>query len=265
MVPWPAMVVGEENKDRPQKTVAVRQDLPRHSSKANAFSIWKPSMKKDGEVLVVGAGPVGLTAALRLRERGVNVTVIDQESRITRHSYACALHPHTLELLDQLGLVTDAVKSGRSLHTLAFYDGTARRAQVDFTDLPIAFPFVLVLPQSTLEGLLEQELARQGIHVRWNHRLANLRSEQGGAVAAIEKLVESMASFFVSTDGPEVQDKSDQCFSFVIGTDGQHSSVRERLQIRYESCGEGEAFVVYEFATDAGLPHEARVVWTKTA
>jgi 2-polyprenyl-6-methoxyphenol hydroxylase-like FAD-dependent oxidoreductase len=186
--------------------------------------------------------------------------VIDMEARIAGHTYACALHPQSLKLLDELGLAAEAIRSGRSLHSLAFYDGTARRAEVHFADLPVEFPFVLVLSQSALEDLLERELVKQGGHVRWNHRLSDLRCEPDSAAATIEKLVEPMASCILPDGARAVQDKREERFPFVIGADGRDSFVRERLQIDYESFGEGEAFVVYEFATNADLPHEVRVV-----
>jgi 2-polyprenyl-6-methoxyphenol hydroxylase-like FAD-dependent oxidoreductase len=218
-------------------------------------------MTKEREVLIVGAGPVGLVAALRLRQRGVQVSVIDQEPRIAGHSYACALHPRSLELLDELGVGAEAMRIGRSLHSLAFYDGAVRKGEVRFTDLPVAFPFVLVLPQSALEDLLERKLAQEGgVHVQWNHRLSNLCCGAGAVVAAIEKLVEPIEGYVPPDGAREVQDKREERFRFLVGADGQHSFVRERLQIEYESRGEGEAFVVYEFATDTDLPHEVRVV-----
>ena len=69
------------------------------------------------EVLVVGTGPVRLFTALLLAESGIRVKVIDQESRTTTHSHACALHPRTLKLLDQAGLTADLVKLGQRIDT----------------------------------------------------------------------------------------------------------------------------------------------------
>jgi 2-polyprenyl-6-methoxyphenol hydroxylase-like FAD-dependent oxidoreductase len=241
--------------------VIVRQDLRPCIGKESARWINGVHMTEKPQVLVVGAGPVGLIAALRLRQRGVQVTIIDQGSRTAGHSYACALHPRSLELLDELGVGTQAMKGGRNLHTLAFYEGIERKAEVEFTDLPAPFPFVLVLPQSALETLLERQLAEQGgVQVCWNHRLSNLRCEKNAVVADIEKLAEPTASHSAPDDARTVQDKRNDNFRYIIGADGQHSNVREFLKIQSTSCGEGEAFVVYEFATDADLPHEVRVV-----
>src|SRR5262245_51243195 len=124
------------------------------------------------EVLVVGAGPVGMLTALLLAESGIAVKIIDRESRTAAHSYACALHPRTLTLLDQLGLAAKVLKSGRRIETVAFYEGESRRAEVKLSELSTDFPFVVVLPQSELEELFEgKRNQKRRIDVQWKHRL----------------------------------------------------------------------------------------------
>jgi 2-polyprenyl-6-methoxyphenol hydroxylase-like FAD-dependent oxidoreductase len=87
------------------------------------------------------------------------------------------------------------MSSGRSLSRLAFYEGNSRKVELNFTDLPVQFPFVLVLSQSALEGLLEEELANQGVQVAWNHRLSDVRREPDTVVATIDKLVEPVKGY----------------------------------------------------------------------
>jgi 2-polyprenyl-6-methoxyphenol hydroxylase-like FAD-dependent oxidoreductase len=61
------------------------------------------------DVLVAGAGPTGLLAALRLAELGVQVEVLEEEPRSAGHSYALALHPKSVALLDEVGLKEEAI------------------------------------------------------------------------------------------------------------------------------------------------------------
>ena len=141
------------------------------------------------EVLVVGAGPVGLFTALRLAGSGLRVQLIDQEPRTAGRSYACALHSRTLQLLNEEGLAGEAIERGQRIETVAFYEGAKRRAEVKLSRLPTQFPFVLVLPQSVLEDLLEKKLKeRCGLRVHWNHRLAGLEMKDGAATATIEEM-----------------------------------------------------------------------------
>src|SRR5271157_4085936 len=148
-------------------------------------------MRRDDrtEVLVVGAGPVGMFTALRLADSGIAVQLIDQESRTAGRSYACALHPRTLQLLDEEGIAREAIQRGQRIETAAFYEGALRCAEVKLSGLPVEFPFVLVLEQSILEDLLEKKLKeRGGVKVHWNHRLADLGMSDGAAAARIEEL-----------------------------------------------------------------------------
>src|SRR5512143_953029 len=75
------------------------------------------------DVLVVGAGPTGLVAALQLSQAGLAVEVIDEEWRPAGHSYALALHPRSVALLDRLGLAAEAIAAGRRLDALDVYHG----------------------------------------------------------------------------------------------------------------------------------------------
>ena len=109
------------------------------------------SRQNHTEVLVVGAGPVGMLTALLLAESGIRVKIIDQESRTATHSYACALHPHTLKLLGQAGLAADVQKLGHPVDAIAFYEGKVRRAELKLSELLVGSPGVVVLPQSALE------------------------------------------------------------------------------------------------------------------
>ncbi len=213
------------------------------------------------EVLVVGAGPVGMMTALLLSENGVDVEIIDAESRPAAHSYACALHPRSLELLDRLGVVKEALQAGRRIDSVAFYEGRERRAEVRLASLPADFPFLLVLPQSELERILEERLGRKkGVPVGWNHRLSTLKTESGSPLALVDKLVETCKGYAVPSWEWVVQRTLRTTADYVVGADGHNSMVRKSLGIEYEWLAEPELFEVYEFETDVMLPPEVRVV-----
>jgi 2-polyprenyl-6-methoxyphenol hydroxylase-like FAD-dependent oxidoreductase len=101
------------------------------------------------EVLVVGAGPVGLFTALLLAEAGLQVNIIDREQRTAARSYACALHPQTQRLFAQLNLAPPLLELGKRISTVAFYDHEARRAEVNLS-VPMATtpPYVSGLASS---------------------------------------------------------------------------------------------------------------------
>ena len=203
------------------------------------------------EVLVVGAGPVGLLAALALAEQGIRVQIVDQERRPAARSYALALHPQSLRLLDEVGLAGDLLARAHRIERVAFYEGTERRAELDFTALPAEFPFVAVLPQQILEGSLESALKQRGVPVLWNHRVAELHLGGGGAAALVERR------------GPSgVEDGFDVRPELLIGADGHHSIVRHALQASYVEMAPAELFAVFELVADGPAESEARVVFS---
>jgi pentachlorophenol monooxygenase len=221
--------------------------------------------KHETEVMVVGAGPVGMLAALMLVEREVQVEIIDEEWRPAARSYALALHPRALELLDEVGLARELLKEGHRLHRVAFYDGAERRAEVSLAELSGAYPFLLVLPQKSLEGALEHRLRHHDIDVRWNHKLAGLSLDGDQPVATVEKLAKESTGYSVATTVWVVEDEIVTAADFVVGADGHRSAVRRALGVDFESLGEPELYAVFEITVEDG-PHldamrdEVRVV-----
>ena len=212
------------------------------------------------QVLVVGAGPVGLLTALLLAEEGVRVQIIDKEQRTAVHSYACVLHPGTLKLLQRLGLATELLAQGRRLDSVAFYEGDSRKAEIKMSTLGGEFPYSVVLPQSAFEDALEQRLRQKsGVNVLWNHRLSDLTLEQGAAIARVDKLAQTGKGYIVPDYDWSVQKQSQVRADFVVGADGHHSMVRSRLGLDYEHFAGPELFAVFEFETGEDPGNELRI------
>ncbi|MYV98438.1 FAD-dependent monooxygenase [Streptomyces sp. SID3343] len=160
------------------------------------------------DVLVVGAGPAGLTVAHELALAGVRATVVDRLPVANRHSKGLGLQPRTVEVLDMRALL-DAV----------LVDAVARIPDGHFAGLPVpltydrwesAHPYHLIYPQNLLEQLLESELARRGVRVLRSHELVGLTQDDDGATA------------IVATPDGEVAFRT----RYVIGCDGHDSAVR---------------------------------------
>ncbi|MFO1499255.1 MAG: NAD(P)/FAD-dependent oxidoreductase [Verrucomicrobiota bacterium] len=212
------------------------------------------------EVLVVGAGPVGMITALLLARNGVRVRVIDQEWRTASRTYACALHPRTLKMLDPLGVTRDALAAGRTIDTVAFYEGHKRCGEVKLSRLPVDFPFVVVLPQSTFEQILEERLRKEGtIRVDWNHQLAGLRDEGNSVIATVDQLGVSAKGYAVPEMDWAVERTEEIRADYVVGADGPKSFVAQSLALGEEKAGETEFYVVYEFQTDDDVDSELHI------
>ncbi len=212
------------------------------------------------EVLIVGAGPVGLWSALLLAEAGIQITIIDRENRTTARSYACALHSKTLELLQKSGLAAQAMERGRRVDKVAFYEGQERRAEISISALGGQFPFVVILPQSELEGLLEERLRRAGVKVQWNYRFADFAEEPEMVAVTIEELGGTGTGYIVPHWETVVKERVPLRAQFVIGADGQNSTVRQRLRIESERLTGVNSFAAYEFESERAVESELRVV-----
>jgi 2-polyprenyl-6-methoxyphenol hydroxylase-like FAD-dependent oxidoreductase len=212
------------------------------------------------EVLVVGAGPVGLLTAILLAEAGIEVRIIDREERTTSRSYACALHPRTLKLLEGMGLAAPVLEAGRRVESIAFYDGATRQAEVKLSQLGGTFPFMAILPQSAFENLLEQRLRMLGVAVNWNHRFADVHHDGETVVATVEELGATATGYIVPHWESIVKRSFPIRAQFLVGADGHGSLVRQRLGIENTRVAGPEFFAAYEFEPEEKVEDEVRVV-----
>ncbi|HTM32698.1 MAG TPA: FAD-dependent monooxygenase [Vicinamibacterales bacterium] len=214
----------------------------------------------DPEVLVVGAGPVGLVAALFLHQHGVRVEVVDMHQRTTQHSYALAIHPRTLGVLDEAGLSQGLIDAGRKLTTVAFYEGRDRRAEIDYSVLDSRHPYLLVLRQSLLERAAEEALRQKNLKVLWGHRLQSLQADGGAPRAEVAKLDPVATGYPIARTEWMVVKSATIRPAFVIGADGYDSAVRRMAGIEMDEHGAGQIFSVYEIEATGELPTEVRVI-----
>jgi len=212
------------------------------------------------EVLVVGAGPIGLVAALFLQRHGVRVEVVDMNQRTTQLSYALAIHPRTLHILDEAGLSEGLIGAGRKLTKVAYYEGRERRAEIDYSALASKHPYLLVVRQSLLEKAAEDALRRKKVKVRWKHRLQALTVDGATLRADVAKLDQVDVGYAVAGREWVVVRTATIRPDYVIGADGYDSTVRRMAAIEMVEYGEGQVFAIYEIEAAGELPAEVRVI-----
>src|SRR5215212_7180416 len=174
------------------------------------------SMPDEIEVVVVGAGPVGLTMASMLAAYGIRTVVLDRAAGPAGHSRAAVVHARTLETLEPLGIVEEAVRRGVVVPHFGVRDRDRRLLAVDFDGLPTAHPYTLMLPQDETESLLREALGRRGGEILWGYEVTGISQDTGG----VEITVRS------------AQREERLQARYLIGCDGAHSTVREALGMR---------------------------------
>ncbi len=113
-----------------------------------------------GQVLIAGAGPVGMTMAMALRRRGVGVRIIDRTAARTDKSKALVIWPRTLELLDIQGCVRPFLAAGLRGAARTSTPTVASWCTCGWTPRAACIHYALMIPQSETERVLEEELAR---------------------------------------------------------------------------------------------------------
>lgn len=202
------------------------------------------------EVLVSGAGPVGLFTAHALVQAGVPVRIVDTGIWGCAHSYALALHPRSVDLLRKAGIRLD---ERYGVSTLALYDNASRKAAVHL-ERPM-----LIVPQSILEGHLENALAEKGVNVQWRHKVMNVEQGAEAAKVSLNRYEKESVGYVVSRSEWVVDKSWTEEFPFVIGADGYGSAVRRSLGFTFPEVGPCSWYAVFEFRSDAGSADEVRV------
>jgi 2-polyprenyl-6-methoxyphenol hydroxylase-like FAD-dependent oxidoreductase len=217
-------------------------------------------LERETEVLVVGAGPVGLFTALSLVERGRDVVVIDKDWRGAAHSYALALHPHSLRLLDDYGAAGPLLEQGHKIDRVVVYRGAERAGVLEVSQLGGPFPFVLVVPQSALERVLQERLAQRRVKVLWNHQLMGFDAAAGAIRARIARMEKYSTGYPIAHTEWMVAKEHVLEAEHIVGADGYQSFVRERLGAGFDHVGAAACFSVYEFPSPVELGSEVSVV-----
>lgn len=172
------------------------------------------------DVLIVGAGPTGLSAALELARSGVKVRIVDRLAAPMRQSRAAIIHARTLEHFERMGLVEDFLSAGVKVHGVNVVgEGNTMLLHPRLDKLPTAYPFMIGLDQSHTEEILGRRLAAHGVKVeRGTEFLAY--DERDGTVSVRLRLASGALEA--------------ASFQYVIGADGAHSAVRAAMKLQLE-------------------------------
>jgi 2-polyprenyl-6-methoxyphenol hydroxylase-like FAD-dependent oxidoreductase len=175
-------------------------------------------MAYEQDVLIVGAGPTGLTLAYDLARRGVKVRIVDAAFGPFRGSHGKGIQPRTQEIFDLLGLMPELAKVGGPYQRMRFHWGplSVRGGSLATRHTPTEmtpYPNLLQVPQFETEGVLRAHLASLGVQVEYGRSFSALVQTDDFAEVTL-------------ADGERIRS------AFVVGSDGGRSSVRKALGLR---------------------------------
>ncbi len=202
-------------------------------------------MKTD--VLVVGAGPVGLTMAAELARYGLSVRLIEKLPRGTDKSKALVLWSRTLELMDRMGCTSSFVNAGFKVTAANITAGDKQVAHINLGGVASPYPYALMIPQSDTERLLAQHLNSLGVTLERNLELAQFSASEDGVRATLRH-----------ADGREEAMES----SWLVGCDGAHSTVRHGLGMEFQGNTLNSDWILADVhLSDVPNAGEVNVMW----
>src|SRR5262245_38780816 len=153
------------------------------------------------DVLIVGAGPTGLTLATALAARGMRVTVIDRLAEGANTSRAAVVHARTLEVLEPLGVSERLAALGIHAGRFTIRDRDRVLLPIDFRKLPTKYPYTLMVSQAVTERVLLQRFVELGGQVLRPLTLADVAQDAGGVTATLDDGTTLRAQYLVVADG----------------------------------------------------------------
>jgi 2-polyprenyl-6-methoxyphenol hydroxylase-like FAD-dependent oxidoreductase len=187
------------------------------------------SIPSNPDVVVVGAGPVGLVAGCELARRGIRVRVIDKLAQPTDQSRAIAVHARSLDMFDRIGIVDEMLSTGIKATAMQMYAGRKKLVRIPLGGVDSAFPFTLTTAQTETERVLGEHLRSLGVTVERGVELVALSQEGDGVRLTLRH-----------HDGATEQAVA----SWVIGADGAHSIVRKLVGTKLAGSFAGERFLL---------------------
>ena len=181
-------------------------------------------------MLIVGAGPTGLTLAAELRRRDVDCLLIDALEAPQQWDRATVVHPRSLEIFEALGIVDRFIAAGTPQRAARLHSAGEVLVELDFSLSGAPYAYNLGLSEEDTERFLTEYLEAAGGSIERSTKLVSLTQDADGVTATVER------------GGHEEEIRA----AWVVGCGGYHSPVREALGIPMDGHDIEEPWVVFD-------------------
>ena len=196
------------------------------------------------DVLIVGAGPTGLTLAAQLHTFGLRTRLVDRLLDRTRESRALVVQARSLEVFQSLGLADALVARGRTTARLQIHVDNRVAAEVRLGDIAAVdtqFPFLLFVSQAETEGVLGEHLASVGMTVERGVEWINFQAGEDGVTCTLRH-----------SNGREELVRA----RYLVGCDGAHSTVRRGAGMPFHGDAYPQHFLLGDVEVDGPLERD---------
>jgi len=218
----------------------LRENFPSHAETTRVLThpILMANFRLVTDVLIVGAGPVGLFLANECARRKLRYRIIEAKASQSEHSKALAIFPRTMEIFDMAGVVDPFLNAANRVTSVSVITHGHRLAHMHFAPDQSPYSFVSMVPQNVTESLLVEELKRKGGAVEYETRFV-------GSVAKDDRVIATLEH-----DGESQQISA----AYVIGCDGAHSAVRHAIGVSLEGGEYLDSFMLADIESNDALP-----------
>ena len=192
-------------------------------------------------VLVVGAGPTGLTAAIELSRLGIDVRIVDKAIEPSATSRALGVQARTIELLRPRGVGDEMLRLGNRASATVLHAGGERLATIELHRMPSEFNFILMLAQSETERLLAEQLNCQGVTIQRGVEFVSIDQDDDAAHVTVRH-----------ADGHTETVTA----SYVIAADGSHSAIRKALGLGFHGRSLTQNYVLGDLHLASQVPQD---------
>lgn len=190
------------------------------------------------DVLIVGAGPVGLFLAHECTRRGLRWRLIEARASQSAHSKALAVFPRTLEVFDMAGIVQPFLDAANRVTWISLRSRSRALARVRFAPEGTPYPFVAMVPQDVTERILVQALQQSGGRVEYDTSFVSAVERDGAMHVTLDRRGETALA----------------TAAYVVGCDGAHSAVRHGLDLPFAGREYRATFMLADAETNDALP-----------
>ncbi|AUH70961.1 FAD-dependent monooxygenase [Legionella sainthelensi] len=198
------------------------------------------------DVLIVGAGPVGLFCANELTRQGLSCRIIDKKAQLSDKSKALALHIRTLDLLSDCGFLSEIFDKGLKVDGVLFKSKGKELIDATFANLDADHHFLIDLPQDKTERIFYKGLIDKGLNVEWQTELT-----------AIEETSNHVVSTLKRANGQSETIQS----SWVIACDGSHSTLRKLVHAEFIGASIPQTWWLADLMIDWELPENKLILY----
>jgi 2-polyprenyl-6-methoxyphenol hydroxylase-like FAD-dependent oxidoreductase len=200
---------------------------------------------KMNNILIVGAGPVGLYMASECLRYGLPFDIIDKKPGLSIHSKAFGIHSRTLLTFTQSGFIEPVLQQGLKITNFETKENNKTLFQLDFSEIDALYPEMVVLPQDQTENIFNDKLLKNNIFVQWNTELTAIQQTSTGSQVTLN-----------CTDQLKTAE-----YKWVIACDGPHSALRDATHLKFIGGRYENVWWLADLKMQTSLPEDKVIIF----